>query len=89
MSLSGLAERYLANNQVDLLSLDIEGFDLAALRSNDWSRLRPLVLCLEMSAGAGGRPIQTPDPEIDRLVRDVGYELVGIWGVNAFYRRTS
>lgn len=29
---------------IDFLSVDVEGFDLAVLRSNDWTRFRPVVI---------------------------------------------
>lgn len=36
---------------IDLMSVDVEGFDLQALRSNDWQRWRPRVIIAE-SLGA-------------------------------------
>lgn len=33
--------------QIDFLSVDVEGFDLAVLRSNDWRRFRPRYLLVE------------------------------------------
>ena len=40
---------YLPKNQeVDFLSVDTEGLDLAVLKSNDWSRYRPKVVLVEI-----------------------------------------
>jgi FkbM family methyltransferase len=37
----------LGADTVDVLSVDVEGFDLSVLRSNDWSLFRPRVLLVE------------------------------------------
>lgn len=39
----------------DLLSIDIEGYDLMALQSLDWERHRPKMIIAELSWGAAGR----------------------------------
>lgn len=36
-----------AEKQIDLLSIDVEGMDLAILKSNDFSRFSPTVICVE------------------------------------------
>lgn len=47
-TLSQILERYLpALQPIDLLSVDVEGFDLQVLRSNDWQRYRPSVIVVE------------------------------------------
>ncbi|MBM4230129.1 MAG: FkbM family methyltransferase [Gammaproteobacteria bacterium] len=46
-----LAE-YLEGRAIDFLSVDVEGFDLDVLRSNDWSAYRPQIVlaeCLKFS----------------------------------------
>ena len=32
---------------IDFMSVDTEGFDMVVLRSNDWDRFRPTVICVE------------------------------------------
>ena len=32
---------------IDFMSVDTEGFDMVVLRSNDWDRFRPRVICVE------------------------------------------
>jgi len=44
-----LTEHLTANEKIDFLSVDVEGFDLEVLKSNDWIRYKPeyvLVECL-------------------------------------------
>ena len=56
----------------DLVSIDIEGFDLIVLRSLDFARHRPKVICAETlsysSKREGGKI-----PEIAELMQDNGY----------------
>lgn len=68
---------------IDFMSIDVEGFDLQVLRSNDWTRFRPefvLVEALEFSMGdREGHPV-------DRFMTGVGYELVAKTMNTLFYR---
>jgi FkbM family methyltransferase len=46
--LDDLLGEYLPQDQkIDFLSIDVEGMDLAVLRSNDWTRFRPHLLLVE------------------------------------------
>lgn len=42
-----LAEHVAPATKIDLMSVDVEGFDAAVLRSNDWTRYRPDLLMVE------------------------------------------
>ena len=42
-----LAQHLPAGQQIDFLSVDVEGHDLAVLRSNDWVRYRPELVVVE------------------------------------------
>lgn len=42
-----LAE-HLAGNSIDFLSVDVEGYDLDVLQSNDWSKYRPKIVLAEI-----------------------------------------
>jgi FkbM family methyltransferase len=43
-----LAEHVGSNRVIDFLSVDVEGLDEVVLRSNDWSRFRPLIVLVEI-----------------------------------------
>lgn len=46
--LSQLLDRHCSGGQaIDLLNVDVEGSDLAVLKSNDWSRYRPQIVAVE------------------------------------------
>ena len=69
------------NGPPNLLSLDTEGLDLAILRSLDFERLRPDVVCVE-TFEAGGLRVT---PEIIQLMAQKGYEARGGSFVNTIF----
>jgi hypothetical protein len=86
MSLADVLAAYAGDHHVDFLNLDIEGLDFVALESNDWARYRPDVICIEVAASGDDSSRATiVSPEIDDLLRNHGYSLAGLRGVNAFY----
>jgi FkbM family methyltransferase len=68
-----LAEHLPAGRSIDFLSVDVEGMDLAVLRSNDWRRFRPALLLVE----AHERTVEAvqQDP-IHRFVAATGYRMI-------------
>lgn len=69
--------------KIDFMSVDVEGFDLKVVQSNDWMRFRPgylLVECLESSISTiEGEPMH-------RFLVSKGYELYAK-AVNTFFYR--
>lgn len=43
-----LAEHLPENTKIDFISIDVEGFDFAVLKSNDWDLYRPKCVLVEM-----------------------------------------
>jgi FkbM family methyltransferase len=72
--LDDLLGEYLPRGQrIDFLSVDVEGMDLAVLRSNDWARFRPGVLLVE----AHQRTVSGTQTEpVNLFVTEVGYQLI-------------
>lgn len=65
-----LAEHLQAEQRIDFLSIDVEGLDLQALKSNDWRRFRPRVLLVE----AREAELQNLDADpACNFARSVGY----------------
>ena len=69
------------NGPPNLLSIDTEGFDLPILRSLDFKRLRPDVICAE-TLEIGGRRVL---PDILQLLVQNGYEVRGGSFVNTIF----
>jgi FkbM family methyltransferase len=69
-----LVEYLPSGRRIDFLSIDVEGLDLAVLRSGNWKRFRPRVLLVEArersAAALAGDPIHA-------FAQAVDYQLVG------------
>ena len=61
----------------DFMSLDVEGWELEVLKSNDWRKHRPTLIVAEINQGAG--------PIAEYLI-EVGYEIVWRNPTNAIFR---
>jgi FkbM family methyltransferase len=46
-TIADILEQHAIDRKIDFMSLDVEGFELEALKGNDWSRFRPLVIIVE------------------------------------------
>lgn len=73
-TLKSILDKYLPKNtEIDFLSVDIEGLDLNALKSNDWSKYRPKYILVEIL----GESIQSlSQTETYQFLSDMGYEAV-------------
>lgn len=69
------------NGPPNLLSIDTEGFDLPILRSLDFKRMRPDVICAE-TVEIGARRVL---PDILQLLAQQGYEVRGGSFVNTIF----
>lgn len=50
--LDAILDEYLPSQQsIDFLSIDVEGLDIAVLKSNNWTRYRPEVILIEVLNG--------------------------------------
>ena len=69
----------------DLVSIDVEGWDLDILRSIDFSRYRPHVFCVETISYAEGDGSGVKSPEIHALMLENGYKLYADTYINSIY----
>jgi FkbM family methyltransferase len=60
-------ETYAKDQIVDFISIDVEGYELEVLKSNNWKRYRPYLLVIEITPRA---------IDIIPFLKDQGYELV-------------
>jgi len=65
----------------DFLSIDIESLDLAVLRTIDFARFRPKVICTETLIALTLRM----DPETTKFLASQGYEVRGMTFANTIY----
>ena len=94
--LTTIFEKYTAPGQiVDFMSVDCEGYDIAVLKSNDWTRYRPRILLIEdiddageMFADVKGDYVNNFDTELVRYCTSIGYELISWCTVTKIFRDT-
>src|SRR6187549_1146013 len=46
LPLSSVLEKYAKNKEIDIMSIDTEGYDMNVLESNDWNRFKPRFIVL-------------------------------------------
>ena len=80
LDINGLMRKHW-NGPPNLLSIDTEGFDLPILRSLDFKRMRPDVICAE-TLEVGARRVQ---PDILQFLAQQGYEVRGGSFVNTIF----
>jgi len=70
MPLSETLERHVPNGRViDFMNVDVEGYDLEALRSNDWQRFRPKFVVVE------DKSVDPNESEIVSFLKTCDYEV--------------
>jgi FkbM family methyltransferase len=74
--LSDIFEEHLKERYVDFMSVDAEGYDLAVLKSNDWTKYRPYLLIVEINRGG---------KEIVEYLGTCNYMLVYTNGTNGIF----
>lgn len=68
-----LEEKLPTGQSIDLISIDVEGFDLAVMQSNDWQRFRARCLLVE----ARGFDLSKPDGNaVHAFASSIGYRLI-------------
>ena len=72
--LGQILEKECKNRQIDFFSIDTEGSDLEVLKSNNWKKFKPKVICIE---GQGNNP--------EKLLTKLGYKKVYTTQTNAIF----
>ncbi|NEV63006.1 FkbM family methyltransferase [Thiorhodococcus minor] len=71
--LSSILERCLPENRViDFLTIDVEGFDLEVLKSNDWQRFRPKYVLVESLESSLHTLFES---DLAEFMRECGYSI--------------
>lgn len=72
--LSEVLSKYLHKQEIDFLSVDVEGLDLDVLKSNDWSRYRPRIVLVELLESSLHGLENNP---VTEFMKESGYALYG------------
>lgn len=74
LPLASVLDQYAsAFDRIDILSIDVEGFDMEVITSNDWTKYRPRVIVIELNS----RNINDlATNETAKYLCNLGYEIV-------------
>lgn len=86
-TLASVLEKYAKGKRIDFLSVDVEGFELDVLKSNNWKKFRPVILCIELSFSASdsGQEVDRKKRLI-RFISSKGYILISTSPSNYFFQ---
>jgi len=82
-SLENIYENYCQDKQIDFISIDVEGFEMEVLKSNDWKRYKPTLIILESNGS-----IDNPNVLYNHVdfLRPLGYKLEYFNGLNSIFK---
>lgn len=85
LPLGGILQRYMPENtSVTLMSIDVEGLELAVLKSNNWEKYCPELLIVEMSCSDLEQVLSHP---VTEYLASFGYKPVVKTIRNVFFQR--
>lgn len=77
MRLDTIFKKYNPNGLVDFMSIDVEGFEMSVLSSNNWNKFRPNYLIIEINQNGN---------EIKEFLKSIGYFGIFDNGTNCIFR---
>lgn len=86
--LKDILEKHAPNKEIDIMSIDTEGFDMEVLESNDWNRFRPrflIIETLEYDKNEGGQKLNN---KFDPYLEKIGYKKFAETYINTIYEKT-
>jgi hypothetical protein len=81
--LADILNKYIKKGKIDFMTIDTEGYDKEVLLSNNWSKFRPKIICIESvehSVKGLGK-----DTGIEDILSKRGYKKYLDNGLNCFY----
>jgi FkbM family methyltransferase len=78
-----LSEHIKPNEKIDFMSIDVEGMELDVLKSNNWNKFRPLVVCIETMSSPGNSSQEYN--KIHIFLKRVGYVKYCDIGLNSIF----
>ena len=76
VTLNEIFDKYLVGEMINLMSIDIEGYEIDALNGNDWKKYRPNIIVCE---------VINNESDVDKFIIDRGYVRYYNNGTNSIY----
>lgn len=80
--LSWVLDRYLNDNKIDFLTVDVEGMDFEVLKSNNWNKYRPKVIIIEFFTDSIENILNS---KINSFLNEKGYLFYCCTPTNVFF----
>lgn len=92
--LSEVLAKYHKGGPIDFFSIDTEGFEYQILKSNDWKKFKPTVICLEFTSIAMSnpntkKPVRKLTRSIEKMLTEAGYKKAGSTVSNQLFQLSS
>lgn len=87
--LSDILDKYAFGRKVDFMSMDTEGFDMQVLKSNDWKKFSPALICIESVAHTMSGANNEKGDNHETYLKNNGYEKVFDNGLNSIYKNAK
>ena len=86
--LKDVLEKYAVDKEIDIMSLDTEGYDMQVLSSNDWKKFRPHFIILETLEYREGNKGKKLNDTYDKYMNGIGYNKVADTYINTIYEKS-
>jgi FkbM family methyltransferase len=89
LPLKDVFAQHVGDGEVDILSVDVEGYDMEVLKSNDWKKYRPrfiILETLEYRALGEGKKL---NGIYDEYMKEIGYRKVADTYINTIYEKNN
>jgi len=90
-TLEKLLDTYAQWRRIDVLSVDVEGFDMDVLESNNWDKYKPAYIILEtVEYGKNWQNTWTKQNDIfDPYLKSKGYTVIAETWINTIYKHCN
>lgn len=73
-TLAQILDKHIQGESIDFITIDTEGFDYVVLKSNNWKKYKPTLICIEMEH-AHQFEGKTKENQLHEYFTDLGYRL--------------
>lgn len=89
LPLSEVLKENVGEKQIDIMSVDTEGFDMQVLQSNDWNKFKPRFIILETLEYRSGTTGKKLNEKYDPYMKEIGYHIVAETHINTIYEKNN
>lgn len=86
MTLEKICDIYVKDKQIDILSIDVEGLDMAVLESNNWEKYRPTYIIVETVENSKDGWMKQSEI-FDPYLQSKWYWVIAETGANTIYKK--